>query len=696
MSHSVRRGLLTLPLTLAASLMSQTALAQNAVATAPKTYAADFFAAFNPVSAEDMVNRIPGFILDNGDQRRGFAGAAGNVLINGERPSSKTPLNEQLARISARDVLRIDLYAGGVEGADLRGQTMLVDVRLRPRDAGQSATNTFMAQAGLLDPSQTINPVFSATSAFRISGANLSLALQAQPARRGRSEFEKTLTAADGTLLETGDEFLQGDYWEYRLSGRASWKPSETDSLNINGQATPSKDGRHTYSETRNASGLLTRTDESKVTGDDAWAAEFGGDWERRLSASRSFKLIALASGKSSGSDERYTTRTAAGSRRDTLITRAARSGEYIGRGVYTIKPSPDRSIDFGAEAAFNMLESELAISVDTGSGPIPSNIPVADTRVEETRAEIYLADFWQVSPRLKIESGLTFETSRISQSGDASQERDFSYLKPRFNLSYAMEDDSQVRLLIERDVAQLDFSEFASAVSLFDGTVDLGNPNLEPERTWRAQIDWERRFAPKGVLSVSLFHDDVDGVQDQIPIAGQFDGPGNLGDGSRTGIRADMTAPLDFAGIPRGELRLTGQVQETEATDPATGLKRRLSGTPHWNYSIDFRQPVPDWKLLWGFLYERSDKTQLFRFKELRTNEWQQPNLDLFVETTAIAGLTIRFTAADILLPEDVRERRFFTPSRALAAAPSSIETRRATGAYGTRSYTLRVAGRF
>jgi len=685
--------------TLALALMAGVATpagAQESAAAAPKSFAADFFSAFNPVTAEDMVNRIPGFTLDNGEQRRGFAGAAGNVLINGERPSSKTPLNEQLARISARDVMRIDLYSGGLEGADLRGQTLLVDVRLKPRDTGQAATNTFVVQAGLLDPSSTINPVLVATSAFRMSGANFNLAVQAQPARRGRSEFEKSVRNAAGAVTERGSEFLQGDYWEYRLSGRASWKPTERDSVNLNAQVTPSKDGRHTFSETFNASGVRTRTDESRVSGDDAWAAEFGGDWERRISDTLSLKVIGLASGRETGSSEQYTTRPLSGARRDTYIQRGAQSGEYVGRGVLTFKPSASRSVDFGAESALNVLDSALAISVDTGSGRIPSNIPVADTRVEEVRGEIYVADFWQISPALRLESSLTAEASRITQSGDASQERDFTYLKPRFALTYSPGGADQLRFLLERDVAQLDFTEFASAVSLFDGTVDLGNPDLEPERTWRAQVEWERRFGPKGVLTLSAFHDRVDAVQDQIPIAGQFDGPGNLGRGERTGMRADLTAPLDALGLARGELRVTGQVQDTQATDPTTGLSRRLSGAQHWNYSVDIRQPVPELKLLWGVLYERADKTQLFRFKELRTNEWQDPNLDFFVETTAFQGLTVRFTVADILLPEDVRERRFYSPSRVSPANLTSIETRTATGAYGTRSYTLRVAGRF
>lgn len=670
------------------------AVAQTPAPAAAQSFAADYFSAFNPVTVEDMVRRVPGFTLDNGEDRRGFAGAAGNVLINGERPSSKTPLSEQLARISARDVLRLDLYSGGLDGADLRGQTMLVDVRLRPRVAG--ATNTFVVQAGLLEPGNTLNPVLVATSAFKLADANVSLALQAQPSRRGRVEYEKRLASAAGALVEQGDEFLQGHYSEYKLSGRVGWKPGARDTLNINAQIIPSRDGRHTYSQTYNPAGVRLRTEDSLVVGDNAFAGELGGDWEHRLSPQMHFKVIGLTSRKHTGSDERYTTRQASGSRRDTLIERAADTGENVGRGVFTWKTSGSHTLDFGAEGAFNYLDSALHVAIDVGSGPVPTNIPVAVTRVEEQRGEVYASDFWQVSKTFKLETSLTYEYSEISQSGDASQQRAFSFVKPRVSLSWNPKGHDQWRLLLERDVAQLNFTEFASAVSLFDGTTDLGNPDLEPERTWRAQLEWEHRFSAKGVMTLSAFHDRVDAVQDQIPIAGQFDGPGNLGRGSRTGMRADITAPLDGVGVPRGELRITGLVQDTKAKDPVTGLSRRLSGETEWNYAIDFRQPVPSLKLLWGVLYERADSTQLFRLKELRSTEFQSPSIDLFAETTKIKGLVVRFTLAEILLPTEVRERRFYTPDRSTPANLSSVETRDAKGGYGTRSYTVRVSGRF
>ena len=88
-----------------AALGAAPACAQAPAATPPAqtqgtrttVYDAAFFAPYAPRTALDIVQRIPGFTLDLGSTQtangtvdvRGFAGVAGNVVINGGRPSSK-------------------------------------------------------------------------------------------------------------------------------------------------------------------------------------------------------------------------------------------------------------------------------------------------------------------------------------------------------------------------------------------------------------------------------------------------------------------------------------------------------------------------------------------------------------------------------------------------------------------------------
>ncbi len=69
-------------------------MAEPTAGTAPAggagSYEPAFLAGFKPQSALDMVLKAPGFLIDEGSDRRGFGGAGGNVLIDGARPSAKS------------------------------------------------------------------------------------------------------------------------------------------------------------------------------------------------------------------------------------------------------------------------------------------------------------------------------------------------------------------------------------------------------------------------------------------------------------------------------------------------------------------------------------------------------------------------------------------------------------------------------
>jgi hypothetical protein len=138
---------------LAPIVCSQGALAQSTVpvpqpaagsAVAPRTtsrtttYDAAYFTQFAPRSAYDVVQHVPGFTLDLGSSQaatgvdvRGFAGTAGNVVINGARPSSKAEtLDVTLQRIPAQDVVRVEVGPGDLFGSDYAGKSQVLNIIL--------------------------------------------------------------------------------------------------------------------------------------------------------------------------------------------------------------------------------------------------------------------------------------------------------------------------------------------------------------------------------------------------------------------------------------------------------------------------------------------------------------------------------------------------------------------------------------
>ncbi|MGH7025786.1 TonB-dependent receptor plug domain-containing protein [Brevundimonas sp.] len=102
-------------------------------------FAPDFFAAQQPVTALDMVSRIPGFSVIDGDGSRGFQGSVGNVLINGSRPASKNDTGSSvLSRILVAQVERIELVRGGAPGIDMQGFSVVANVIIREQSSRQT------------------------------------------------------------------------------------------------------------------------------------------------------------------------------------------------------------------------------------------------------------------------------------------------------------------------------------------------------------------------------------------------------------------------------------------------------------------------------------------------------------------------------------------------------------------------------
>ena len=89
------------------------------------TYSADYFAENLPVSANDMLNQIPGIGLalrgGGGGGGRGLGSGEGEILTNGKRITGKTNAGQsQLSRISANQVDYIEIIRGTSEELGIR------------------------------------------------------------------------------------------------------------------------------------------------------------------------------------------------------------------------------------------------------------------------------------------------------------------------------------------------------------------------------------------------------------------------------------------------------------------------------------------------------------------------------------------------------------------------------------------------
>ncbi|MFN8734205.1 MAG: Plug domain-containing protein, partial [Hyphomonadaceae bacterium] len=142
-----------------------------------RTFQPAYFNDITPQTAADMVARIPGFNIDDGESVRGFGGAAGNVLIDGSRPTSKNEdLFSILGRIPASNVEKVELLEGAAAGALAPGKSLVVNV---VRKADNKASGKWEVQATGVG-SGRIKPKIDTSYTSKLAGFNVTTGLQAE------------------------------------------------------------------------------------------------------------------------------------------------------------------------------------------------------------------------------------------------------------------------------------------------------------------------------------------------------------------------------------------------------------------------------------------------------------------------------------------------------------------------------------
>ena len=128
---------------LAAGAVVETSANADEDANSTVIYSADFFAQYSPVTAKDMLDRIPGVSLRHGGGGGGDRGlgTGGNLLINGERIAGKdNSASDQLERITAAEVERIEIIRDTTGALNVRGASEVINVILVAVESRSSTT----------------------------------------------------------------------------------------------------------------------------------------------------------------------------------------------------------------------------------------------------------------------------------------------------------------------------------------------------------------------------------------------------------------------------------------------------------------------------------------------------------------------------------------------------------------------------
>lgn len=706
--------------------ISPTAFSQNASEDESTiVYPAAYFAEYAPVTAQDMLDRIPGLVRSSGGSgvtggarggtsrggggaggRRGLGDGAGinQVLINGKRTAGKTnQASSQLDRIAAELVDYVEIIRGTSADLDVRGSGQVVNVVLLE----EISTSSLSYQAEMARYwDHDAQPGGSLSYSGEIGNLDFLFSAQATPRHEFRLRKEESVLG-DFSPNDAVREEKTRDQTDYEYSLNLNYLVNEQSSVRFNAlyglNDSETDVGRWTV-DLKTSPRRVVQEREDNDSDRDNW--EIGGDYEYNFANGNRFKILFINNESNDDSlRERYEVFDGGDENKNLFLHNVTKDQERIVRGSYTMEPLERQSLEVGVERAQTILNSKLSLAIESSTGS-PSQdfgglVPITNSssRVEEIRLEPFLVHNWQFNPRMSLESTLKYESSEIEQSGDVFNKRDFDFLKPKLDYRFNITPALQLRGTLEKTVSQLSFRDFVAASDFNDNDSNVlaGNSQLRQEEAWQFDLNLEYRLPNDvGVVDTSIFYHDLENVIDRIDVSPSPDelesANGNIGDGERYGFRANASIRMGMINLPNVLFNTRFFVQDSQVTDPFLGIDRRTREYVRGTLFLGFRHDVTrynmNYGLGWNNRFESNRKTYDLEDIELTAGD---PRWNAFVEVIAFNDITFRLSG--LLIPAiDCRERQRFVGAisrEILEEIEDSCDT-------NGRTITLRINGTF
>ncbi|MDA1371539.1 MAG: TonB-dependent receptor plug domain-containing protein [Proteobacteria bacterium] len=653
------------------------------------TYPASYFAKFEPFAVSDLLDRIPGInVARDGGQgggggpgssqssdRRGLGAGGDQVLINGRRIAGKeNEGNDQLSRIPASQVEYIQIIRGTSGDLDVRGGGQVINIVML--EAESSSTSTYE-----LNADRSWDGTYTPGAKLSLTGQRGALDYSVSGEREPQYQLNRSRehsVFSDGSPNERLKKETTQDSTPLTLVGNFGYEFSQQDRAHLNLQW--AEDNQDTELERlivddKFENPVLSQQFEALPFDSETW--EIGGDYEHIFSDGSRFKTLFIVNEK----DDLFVRERYDGDSSDRtktlFLSSSERTRERIVRTSYTFDVFATQSLEVGVERAQTLLDTSLQLGLLTGgesSDRFGGLSPVTDANgtVEEMRYEYFAVHNWQLNNRMSLESTLLFEDSTIKQSGDTSQSRDFDFVRPKIDYRFDITPSLQFRTTIEKDVSQLSFGDFTTSAETNRGSDDdlnqlEGNPNLVQEKSWRYDANLEYRLPnDSGVISANLFYHELEDVLEKIDVSTEEvvqSANGNIGDGERYGLKIDSSLRLGFLDQPNMLVTTGLELEDSEVTDPFTGMKRRLSRRGRGEFNIGLRHDIPSRNMNWGFNINTRFDGGNVTYDINKTEEYEgSSSYFSWVEMQGWGGLTYRFEASDQFVrcrPRDRFENR-------------------------------------
>lgn len=655
--------------------------------TGRQSYAAADFARFAPRTALDMLNNVPGFLI-RGDQggARGLGQATENVLVNGQRLSSKSDdLFAQIARIPAANVVRIEI----VDGATLS----------IPGLSGQVADIITVPDrfSGSFNWRGEVRPHFSHPG---YGGGEVSVkgtlgnveytAALANQSSRGAFGGPYTISNADGTPREARDGRFWSDYDAPKVSGGLKHTAASGAIANLNASYRREYEN-YSDDELREpiSGGARERDRDGRFRGYDY---ELSGDYQLPV-AGGTLKLIALNRFEQGRFTEDVISTPLDGSTpTGGRYAQVVDSGEVIGRAEFSWKGG-GADWQIAAEGAFNRLDKTASLfDLDPSGAFVPVPFPQGNGGVREDRYEGSISYGRPLSPKLSLQATLAAERSTIGQTGPQGVTRSFVRPKGSVSLAWAPEKGLDVSLKVARVVGQLNFNDFLGRVFLDNDNQNDSNFALVPSQSWNIELAAKKDLGKWGSTNLRLFDRHFEDYVDLVPLPGGGEGRGNIDKLRRYGLEWTSTFNLDPLGFEGAKIDSNVILQTSSLIDPLTGEKRQMDNLGYRSINLNLRHDVPRSDWAWGAGIEHLAVTQYHRLDEVGRNT-EGPIFDFyFVEHKDVFGMTVRLDVINLANARHKVERTVFAGPRNTSQVDSIERQSRLIGPI----FRLSVKGNF
>jgi len=621
-----------------------------------------YFSQFQVVTLTDMIRLVPGGVsllngLNRFQQSRGLGANGAQILIDGKRMSGKAnDMSTRLRRIQASQVERIELLRGTAEGLDIRSQGILINVVLKSTAMSEQ---TYLTELRVMhNTQQQLVPEFLISTTGQSGKMEYDFSYNYDVFTRVYDEVEDRMDASRNLqeIRYLNVEFIRK---EHNLTGNIQYNFDNGDVFRLNGlYLDEHRDDDSLEEQISYLNGDLLAIEELLIDRDErGW--EIGADYEAELADWGNLKVLFINTETNNKQLIKQIEFANDVSERLFDFAEDNDESERIVRVNVSREVFGDQTLEYGGELALNELAAQQSFNLAEFEA----------STINENRYELFVTHSMSLNQNMNLQTALTREESTIKQDAlGLKNERNFAFWKPRLEFRYDFDSARQLRMVADRSVSQLNLRNFIARRNTEDDTIDSGNPDLVPEKTWRYLVSYEHRFADdSGSVEVELFKDEISDFISKARLADGSTGIGNVGDASIVGFNFEANGKLDALGLDNALLSFTYRHRDTKMRDPFTDSERVQNSTPEHYYLIDYRHDLTDLGLVYGFNAHK--RSMMFRqdrtLYEIRTNSIHIS--ELFVEYNIDASMKLRFEVRNPLKDKKRYDKTFYDDDIAL-----------------------------